>query len=198
LPVVYALVFYHGKQTPFPYSMSLADCFDDPLGIMSNMFNTPVPLIDVNQVSDEQLKQQKLLGIMTGALKYSRDKDIRPYLEWLMDSLNSMDLSKDLELKFIRTVLNYILNVGNTAEVEKFIKNGSQLPEPVRGEFMTIAEQLRAMGAEEGRVQGREEGKEEGKEEVAINLLKDGADPHFVARISGLDLAVIIKLKAQI
>jgi predicted transposase YdaD len=60
LPVVYALVFYHVKPTPYPYSMSLADCFDDPLGIMSNMFNTPVPLIDVNQASDDELKQQQL------------------------------------------------------------------------------------------------------------------------------------------
>ena len=38
VPAVYALVFYHGKQTPYPYSMNLMDCFDDPLGIMHKMF----------------------------------------------------------------------------------------------------------------------------------------------------------------
>jgi predicted transposase YdaD len=66
LPAVYALVFYHGKQSPYPYSMGLEDCFDDPLGIMNDMFTQPVHLIDVNQISDDQLKQQRLLGIMTG------------------------------------------------------------------------------------------------------------------------------------
>jgi predicted transposase/invertase (TIGR01784 family) len=190
LPVVYALVFYHGKPTPYPYSMSLADCFDDPLGIMSTMFNNPVPLIDVNQASDDEFKQQQLLGIMTSALKHSRDRDIKRYLKWLTQRLNSMDLSKDLGLNFVRTVLNYLLNVGNTADIEQFIKGGQRLPEPVRGEFMTIAEKLRAMGAEEGKV--------EGIEEVANSLLKEGVEPRFVARVTKLELAVVLKLQAQL
>lgn len=62
LPVVYALVFYHGKQTPYPYSLKLADCFDDPLNMMRKFFEEPVPLIDINQIGDDELKQQQLLG----------------------------------------------------------------------------------------------------------------------------------------
>ncbi|NQZ10952.1 MAG: hypothetical protein HRT35_27685 [Algicola sp.] len=51
---------------------------------------------------------------------------------------------------------------------------------------MTAAEQL------------REQGREQGLELVAINSLKEGADPRFVARITGMKLAVILKLKAQL
>ena len=51
---------------------------------------------------------------------------------------------------------------------------------------MTIAEQLRAKGEERG------------FEKVAINLLKDGAEPAFVTRMTGLDLAVILKLKDEL
>ena len=189
-PAVYALVFYHGKQTPYPYSMKLSDCFDDPLDIMQNMFENPVHLIDVNQLQDDKLKQQQLLGIMTSALKHSRDRNIGRYLLQLMQDLNSMDLEDHLALKFIRTVLNYLLGVGNATNVEHFMKESWRLPEPIRGEFMTIAEKLRAMGAEEGL--------EKGKEEVAINLLKDGSTPEFIARITGLELTLIVKLQAQL
>ena len=55
---------------------------------------------------------------------------------------------------------------------------------------MTIAEQLKAMGAEEAR--------EATQEEIAIKLLKENADPRFIERITGLDLKVILELKAQL
>ena len=59
---------------------------------------------------------------------------------------------------------------------------------------MTAAEKLRALGREEG----LEQGIEKGLEKVAINSLKEGVDPQFVARITGLKLTVILKLKAQL
>lgn len=55
IPAAYCLVFYHGKK--YPYSMSLADCFDDPLGLMENLFSEPLPLVDVSQLPDKQLRQ---------------------------------------------------------------------------------------------------------------------------------------------
>ncbi|MFT5162000.1 MAG: putative transposase/invertase (TIGR01784 family) [Alteromonadaceae bacterium] len=202
LPAAYALVFYHGKPSPYPYSMDLADCFDDPLNIMHNMFKEPVHLIDVNQFEDDQLKQQQLLGIMSGALKYSRARDIGPHMIWLLQGDNSIDLSDPLTLKFVKTFFNYMVGVGNIADIELFIKNAQQLPEPVRGEVMTAAEKLRAMGAEEGRQAGHQEGRqkglEEGKQEIAINLLKEKVDPLFIARITGFELTVILALKEQL
>ena len=195
LPAVYALVFYHGEQTPYPFSMNLADCFDDPLGIMNKMFENDVKLIDVNQITDDELAQQRLIGIVTSALKYIRVKDIAPHLLRLMEKLNSIDLSHPLAVNSIKALLaNYMLSVGKLADVEQFIKDARQLPEPTRGEIMTAAEQLQAMGEE----RGMEKGLEKGREEVAMNLLKEGLDPRFVARNAKLELAVIVKLKAQL
>ena len=51
---------------------------------------------------------------------------------------------------------------------------------------MTAAEQL------------HERGREHGLELAAINLLKEGSDPRFVAKITNIELAVVIKLKAQL
>jgi len=79
LPAVYTIVFYHGKETPYPYSLSLSlslqDCFDDPLSIMSEVLYQPLPLIDANQLSDEALKKPWIGPLLT-AMKYIRQKDM--------------------------------------------------------------------------------------------------------------------------
>ncbi|MFT4928098.1 MAG: putative transposase YdaD [Phenylobacterium sp.] len=94
-----------------------------------------------------------------------------------------------------------MLSVGKIADREQFMKDVQQLPEQVRGEIMTAAEEFQAIGEvkglEKGLKKGREEGREEGQEKTAINLLKEGSDPQFVARITELELAVILKLQAQ-
>jgi predicted transposase/invertase (TIGR01784 family) len=210
LPAVYALVFYHGKQTPYPYSMNLGDCFFDPLGMMHDMFPMPVPLIDINQITDDELKQQQLLGIMTGTLKHSRDVDFSPFIPVLAEMFKLMDLSKPQALNFSLTSLHYLIKVGNIVDVEQLIQGIQNFPEPIRGELMTAAEKLQAMGEERGEERGlkkgeekglkkgEERGEEKGLKKVAINSLKEGVDPKFVARITGLEMAVILKLKAEL
>jgi hypothetical protein len=55
---------------------------------------------------------------------------------------------------------------------------------------MTAAEKLRE--------QGREQGIELGIKKVAINFLKDGIAPRIFARNTGIELAAILRLKAQL
>lgn len=40
LPACHALVFYHGEQTSYPYSMDLASCINDPKGRMEKFCKT--------------------------------------------------------------------------------------------------------------------------------------------------------------
>ena len=172
LPVAYAMVFYHGEQTPYPYSMNLAECFDDPMNFMADWLGNEVPLVDVNKADDEDFRRWQMLGIVAGALKHSRAKDIRQHLAFL-ENFSTMDLGDHLALNFLKTVLNYLIGTGNTESVRTFIAEANQLPQPVRGEMMTIAEQL------------KEEGASVALKTTAANLLKDGCDPKFVARNTG-------------
>ncbi len=55
---------------------------------------------------------------------------------------------------------------------------------------MTVAELLR----EEGKVEGREAT----QLDIAAKLLKEGAEPRFVAKITELDLAKVEQLKQQV
>lgn len=198
LPAVYAMIFYHGQQTPYPYSLKLQDCFDDPLAIMKHLFDSPVPLIDINQVTDSELKKQQLLGIITGSLKHIRDQDVSGWILWMLQGENSLDINDIVAIELLRTALNYLLNVGNIEDINQFVQKSKELPDNVRGEIMTAAEKLKSIGWEEGLKEGREEGIIKGQEKTAVNLLKEGADIQFVARITDLDVAVVQKLKTEL
>jgi predicted transposase YdaD len=62
LTPVYALVFYHGQTSPYPYSLQLADCFNDPLKLMANLFQHPIALIDLEQLVESSQQLPKPIG----------------------------------------------------------------------------------------------------------------------------------------
>ena len=64
--------------------------------------------------------------------------------------------------------------------------------------MMTIAEQLKAWGREEGIEEGIEKGATNALKTTAANLLKDGCDPKFVARNTGLSLNEVLAIQQQI
>lgn len=194
LPAVFMLVYYHGKHTPYPYSMNLTDCFDDPHGLMPNVLTADVPLVDINQEEDDELKQQKLMGLMALALKHYRDKESGRYLSLLKDMIKSLDLSDVQTLDLVETALHYVLIVGNTQNVTRFIKQSLQLPQPVRSRIMTIAEQLEARGEARGIVLGEEKA----QHKLVITMLKNGAAPQFIAQIAEVDLVLVTQLKQQL
>ena len=191
LAPVHALVFYHGRQTPYPYSMDLADCFEDPLGLMETLFQGPIPLVDVNQLDDEALKQQQWIGLVARVLKHIREPHIDPYLmEWLRDCA-SFDEHSRQQLDFIATLLNYVVGTGNVIDLDQLIEESHRLPQPIGDTFMTIATQLEARGE----ARGEAKGKIEGKIETARNLLQEGADPQFVAKVTGLSIDDVKRLQ---
>ena len=52
--------------------------------------------------------------------------------------------------------------------------------------------------AEKIEARGEARGKEEGKTEVAVNMLKEGANATFIAKVTGLSLAEIERLKKKL
>ena len=185
LPAVCALVFYHGEQSPYPYSMQLEDSFDDPANLMKNFWKKPIELIDANKFSDEQLTKQHIEGLLVLALKHGRDKEISQVLELIAHTLLSIDISDELRLQFIERAIVYLLSVGRIDNEQQFNQNINKLPNNMRGKIMTYAEQKIA------------EGKIEGKEEVAINLIKLGLSNTVIEESTGLSLARINELKNQ-
>ena len=68
-------------------------------------------------------------------------------------------------------LLNYMLQTGNTADPRGFTERLVQLsPDEHKEKMMRIAEQLKEIGREEGRVRGWEEGRMEGEAVLARQL----------------------------
>jgi len=197
LPAVYALVFYHGKTTPYPYSLSLQSCFDDPLNIMSEVLYQDIALVDINQLPDEVLKKQEWIGPVTSALKHIRQQEMAPFaldilasLQWSMDKYEAQEM---LEL-----LLNYLFNAGNIEDIDSFVESSiKQLSSPVRSEMMTFAEKMEERGIQKGMQKGKQEGKIEGKQDIALRMLNEGVEIAFISKVTDLSLADLKRLQEK-
>ena len=100
------------------------------------------------------------------------------------------------------SLMHYLLQAGNAADGESFIRNLARRVPQHGDALMTIAEQLELKGLEKGRLEGRIEGKHEGRQEgereatlkIARAMLIKGLDHVTVANLTGLseeDLAHI-------
>ena len=189
LPAVYALVFYHGEQTPYPYSLKLNDCFNDPYNMMAKFWQNPIELIDVNQIQDSELLTHQVEDLLALALKHGRDEDIGNILLRISIATYNIDFNDDFRLQFIEMVAAYLLSVGKIVDKQQFRREVTKLPNMMRGKIMTFAEEMRAEGKLEGEIKG--------KEEVAVNLLKLNLSHAIIAQSTGLAIERIVELKNQ-
>ena len=59
---------------------------------------------------------------------------------------------------------------------------------------MTAAEQLEAIGMEKG----IEKGREQKAKEVTVYMLQEKVDPKLIAKVTEIDLATVLRIKAAI
>ena len=75
LPMVYGLVFYHGKETPYPYATQIKDCFDDPEFARQTLLQG-FQLVDIGQLSDAQIQCHQSVAVMEMLQKHYRNKNL--------------------------------------------------------------------------------------------------------------------------
>lgn len=184
LSAAYAIVLYHGEQTPYPYSLNLLDSFDDPHQIMKHFLENPIQLIDIGQIPDDELKKQKLIGVIQGALKHSRAKNPEYYIAQLLQQLAALDFNSQRELQLVAELItNYLFSVATSIDIQKIIDAGKKVPQPLRGEYMTIAEQLEARGIEKG------------AKLIATKMIKIGLSNEVITQTTDLTTEEIIELR---
>lgn len=74
LPIILPLCIYHGAESPYPYSIDLYDCFEDVEFAQKIAFK-PFKLIDLTILSDEEIQQHGLAGLMEMLFKHYRTKN---------------------------------------------------------------------------------------------------------------------------
>jgi predicted transposase YdaD len=112
---------------------------------------------------------------MEFALKHIFARDILPFLKDIADTLHQRDNAGGRD--FIAIVLQYLLERGELSDKEAFFKLiDTQISHEVGEKIMSLAEQL------------KEEGRIEKEREIAKRMLDEGAEPAFVAKVTGLSL----------
>jgi predicted transposase/invertase (TIGR01784 family) len=163
LPLVIPILFYHGQVRPYPHGVCWLENFVDPEAARV-LYGGPFPLVDVTAMADDEILRHKRVALLELVQKHIRQRDLLELLEPLARLLRPGGATGEQ----LETLLNYMLQVGNTANPQVFTERLAYLLPEHREKMMTIAEQLERIGWEKGRMAGREEGREEGWEEGRV------------------------------
>ena len=177
LPLVVPLLFYHGHASPYPSCRRWLDLFDEPAAAAA-LYTDEFPLIDVTVIPDEAILHHRRVALLELVQKHIRLRD-------MMELSNELCFLLGLNLcsrEQLETLLNYILQVGETAQPEVLLRTLACSVPQDEEVVMSIAEKLR----EEWTREVRQEGRQEGRQEVARALLAQGIDRAIVRQCTGL------------
>ncbi|MGX5057135.1 Rpn family recombination-promoting nuclease/putative transposase [Enterobacter asburiae] len=201
LPLVIPVLFYTGKRSPYPYSTRWLDGFDNP-DLAGRLYSGDFPLVDVTVIPDEEIMTHRSMAALTLLQKHIHQRDIAT----LTDQLVTLLMADTLSSPQVMTLIQYLVQAGESADSEAFVRELAQRVPQHGDALMTIAQQLEQKGIEKGiekgiqlgeqrgMEKGRHEGKLEGKLEVARTMLQNGLDRNTVMKMTGLtedDLAQI-------
>ncbi|WP_256853718.1 Rpn family recombination-promoting nuclease/putative transposase [Pantoea sp. Fr+CA_20] len=201
LPLVIPVLFYTGKRSPYPYSTNWLQEFDDP-ALAEKLYTGDFPLVDVTVIPDEEIMGHRSMAALTLLQKHIRQRDLAE----LTGRLSAILLAGYLSSPQVISLIHYIIQAGESANAEAFIRELALRVPQHEEELMTIAQQLEQKGIEKGIEQGIqkgiqlgeqrgiEKGRNEGKLEVARTMLANGLDRDAVMKMTGLtadDLAQI-------
>lgn len=193
LPLVIPVLFYQGKVSPYPYSMSWLDEFETP-EYARTLYSENFPLVDITIIPDDEIMQHRRMAILELLQKHIRQRDLTE----LLDQLTTLLLGGNTTQEQLISVINYMLQAGESRDPAALINTlASRVPQHEET-LMTIAEKLRLegeqrgiqkglqLGEQKGRQEGRQEGEREAALKIARTMLASGLDRALVMQMTGL------------
>lgn len=177
LPLVIPVLFYTGKRTPYPYSTRWFDEFDDP-DVAENLYVSAFPLVDVTVIPDDEIMTHRSMAALTLMQKHIHQRDIAS----LTDRLATLLMADYLSSPQVLALIHYLMQAGESADHEAFVRELAQRVPQHGDALMTIAQQLEQKGIEKG----RSEGKREATLEIARTMLQKGLEHKTIMELTGL------------
>ncbi|MCZ4674785.1 Rpn family recombination-promoting nuclease/putative transposase [Citrobacter sedlakii] len=194
LPLVVPMLFYHGAESPYPFSLNWLDDFADP-ALARELYSAAFPLVDITVIPDDEIMQHRRMAVLELVQKHIRRRDLLGLVEQLA-SLLVTGCANDRQLK---ALFNYLQRQhGYTPRFSVFLEEMAQRVPQHKERLMTVAERFRNAILRKGIRQGMEQGKQEGKQEglaegqraaarrIAAMMLAEGIEPPTVQRLTGL------------
>ena len=179
----------YANQSPWTAPIDIYKLFGNAESIAREVMFKPFTLIDVNRLSDDDLKAQKLSGLFLYALKYRKHKEIAKFFDTLLPWLNEVDqLNEGTYL--VRNVIYYTVKGLETENTKLFLEKADQFLSPeLKGEVMTLAHAFKEEGIQEG-AHRREC-------QIALNMLHKGMSFDTIVELTGLSKDELEKLKLK-
>ncbi|MDF7662788.1 Rpn family recombination-promoting nuclease/putative transposase [Erwiniaceae bacterium L1_54_6] len=198
LPLVIPVLFYTGKRSPYPFSTRWLDEFDDPQ-LAGTLYSSAFPLVDVTVTPDDDIMNHRSMAALTLLQKHIHRRDLAD----LLDQLAATLVTGHLTGQQLVSLINYLVQTGETSDAEAFVRNLAQRVPQHEDELMTIAQQLEQKGIEKGIQLGEQKGRQEGKLEgerdatlkIARTMLKSGLDRSTVMKMTGLTEEELLRLR---
>ncbi len=177
LPLVIPMLFYHGMVTPYPYPMSWLQAFSVPT-LAGQLYGGNFPLIDVTVIPDNEIMTHRRIALLELLQKHIRQRELSELSDQLVMVIASGYTTEDQ----LKAAINYIIQVGDTADPEAFLRSlANRLPQHEES-LMTIAQKLEQIGEARGEANGLKKG----KLEVARTMFANGLDRATVMKMTGL------------
>ena len=173
LPHVHSIIYYQGKQSPYPYSKDVWSMF--PKDYPAASLLSPI-FIDLGQLSDETLLTHRGTGAAEIAFKHIHEKNLLPYTDILATSMRNLDDNTT------RIVLQYVLqassDLDNTGgKSQQFIEQlTAKMPEQEET-IMSIIDQLSQKKIQDERLS------------IARKMQKEGISLSTIKACTGVDLS---------
>lgn len=193
LPLVIPVLFYTGKRSPYPYSTRWLDEFDDP-AVAEKLYGGCFPLTDITVIPDDDIMNHRSMAALTLLQKHIHRRDMAT----LTDRLATLLMADYLSSSQVTVLIHYLLQAGESADSEAFVRELAQRVPQHGDALMTIAQQLEQKGIEKGRMEGRQEGIQLGEQrgiekgereatlKIARTMLQNGLDQNIVMQMTGL------------
>jgi len=185
LPVVIPLLFYHGSTSPYPFTTHWLDCFADP-ELAESVYGQAFPLIDITTMPDDEIMTHRRVAVLELIQKHIRTRDMLELSNDIAQLLNQWALPHEQ----FRSMLFYLAECGNTSDAEQFLQNIARQTTDYKEDVMTIAEQLRQKGIQQGILIGEERAEQRGVKgnsiEIARKLIASGIERSVIMHSTAL------------
>lgn len=158
--------------------------------LASELYGNAFPLVDVTVISDEDIISDRSMAALTLLQKHIHQRELTD----LIDKLAPVLLAGYLSSSQVISLVHYLLQAGETADADIFLRTLAQRVPQHEDALMTIAQQLEQKGIEKGIQLGEQRGLEKGRSEggraaalkIARTMLQNGLYPHVVAEMTVL------------
>lgn len=218
LPLVYPIVIYNGTRK-YKVSQDIQTLFGRQKEEVEKFFQYKYMLIDLQNASDNAIKEQTYLNFFKYVMKHVHDRDailsladkiIKKYIDVIQttDKKNDYAVTENGLMYLTYSIQDEEKRMEIIEKIKDNIKNNqlNNITNTMKYGFHFVEEKGRKEGKEEGIKEGKEEGikegkkegikegikegKEEGKHERDIEIVKSMLDQNFTVK----QIASILKL----